>query len=356
MFLCHKEGREITMIHIEYIPMQYYDAIIIRFTDEEGGIHNIIIDGGEIHSPKYCYTDRLKNELTKIFDEGETIDLWVITHIDNDHIGGLYNFVNDTEFFAAHQAQLNEVWMNYGGKGDYDVQRTGNIGYHNGKELRNVLQKNHTTVKEGVYSGYTTTIANAEITVIAPDEETYKRYIQWWNNQEFNENVETSDGLISGGEWDYDKKFEEFDLDHYEEDKEVKNNSSIAFVLAYRSIKILFSGDSCSSLLLKGLDNADILKDGRTTFDLVHIPHHGSCRNSSLQFFKTIECPKYVITGNGNNRHNLPDKETIARLNAANQTGCELHFTALNDKLQEIFKSEDKHNLLICDGAKFEFE
>ena len=37
---------------------------------------------------------------------GESIDLWVITHIDNDHIGGLYNFINDTEFFETHQERL----------------------------------------------------------------------------------------------------------------------------------------------------------------------------------------------------------------------------------------------------------
>lgn len=36
------------MLTIEYIPMHYYDAIIIHFTDDDGNPHNIIVDGGEI--------------------------------------------------------------------------------------------------------------------------------------------------------------------------------------------------------------------------------------------------------------------------------------------------------------------
>lgn len=29
--------------------MQYYDAIIIHFTGEDGSVHNIFVDGGDIN-------------------------------------------------------------------------------------------------------------------------------------------------------------------------------------------------------------------------------------------------------------------------------------------------------------------
>ena len=38
------------MLSVKYIPMKYYDAIIIRFTGEDGGVHNIFVDGGDINS------------------------------------------------------------------------------------------------------------------------------------------------------------------------------------------------------------------------------------------------------------------------------------------------------------------
>ena len=192
--------------------MQYYDAIIIRFTSDNDCVYNIFVDGGDINSRKFCYTDKLKKELELIFDRGESIDLWVITHIDNDHIGGLYNFINDAEFFDAHHEQLKEVWMNYGGKGDYDVQRTGTIGYHGGKELRDLLKEKHVCVKHDILAGYSFTLSDATINVVAPDESTMKRYKEWWNNIEFKDVVQTADGLMKGGEWNYDKKFKDFNL------------------------------------------------------------------------------------------------------------------------------------------------
>lgn len=344
------------MLTVEYIPMNYYDAIIIRFSDDNGIMHNILVDGGEIKSPKYCYTDRLKIELEKIFCRGGSIDLWVITHIDNDHIGGLYNFINDTAFFDAHHKQLKEVWMNYGGEGDFEVQRTGTIGYHGGKALRDLLKEKHVSVKQGIIAGYTVTINDTTITVVAPDEDAIKRYVEWWNNKEFNDAVQTSDGLIRGGEWDYDKKFKDFNLTHYDEDNEIKNNSSIAFVLSYHIHQLLFAADSCSSILMKGLMGTAIMKDEKLKLDFMHIPHHGSNRNSSYNFLKNVICPKYVITGNGANRYHLPNKETIARLIAANPTGCELHFPQMNSRLKQIFEDDDCGNLKVVDGASFTFE
>lgn len=344
------------MLSVKYIPMQYYDAIIIRFTGDDGLVHNIFVDGGNICSRTICYTNRLKNKLELLFAMGESIDLWVITHIDNDHIGGLYHFINDSEFFETHHERLKEVWMNYGGKGDYEVQRTGTIGYHSGKELRDLLKKKRVNIKQDIIAGYTSTLFDATITVVAPDENALKRYVEWWNNNEFKDVTQTADGLIKGGEWDYNKKFKDFNMESYEEDSEVKNNSSIAFVLSYHGYNLLFSADSCSSLLSDGLKNANMLKDGNFKFDLMHIPHHGSSRNSSFVFLKDIICPKYVISGNGANRYHLPDKETIARLIAANPMGCELHFTEMNLKLKEIFANDDCGNLNVVYDVNFTFE
>ena len=336
--------------------MLFYDAIFISFTDDEGGTHNIIVDGGEIKQKKFCYTDRLKKRLEVLFERGESIDLWIITHIDNDHIGGLYHFINDMAFFEAHYEQLKEVWMNYGGNEDYDVQRTGRIGYQDGKKLRDVLKERQVCIKQGIHAGYTATLIDTTITIVAPDENSLKRYIEWWNHKEFRDAVQTADGLIKGGEWDYDKKFKDFDLSLYEEDNDVKNNSSIAFVLSYNGHQLLFAADSCSTILTKGLKDTDMMKDGKFKFDLMHIPHHGSCRNSSTLFLTNIECQQYVITGNGANRYRLPDKETIARLIAAKPSGCELHFTHMNSKLKEIFADDDSGNLRVVSNANFTFE
>ena len=96
--------------------MQYYDAIIIRFTGEKGGVHNIFVDGGDKKSRKICYTDKLKKELETLFGMGESIDLWVITHVDDDHIEGLCNFINDTihwYWWDIQRQVLQSIWHAY---------------------------------------------------------------------------------------------------------------------------------------------------------------------------------------------------------------------------------------------------
>lgn len=343
------------MLSVRYIPMQYYDAIIIKVTNGYGCAHNIIVDGGDVNSPKYCYTDRMKKELESIFTRNDSIDLWIITHIDNDHMGGLFNFVKDSSFFDKNRERLKEVWMNYGGKSDYEVKQNGEIGFKSGKALRDVLRQKGVHVRENIKAGLSSSIADVNIKVIAPSENAYVRYVNWWNENEFADVVTTTDGYISGNDWDYDTKFEDFDINHYEEDSEVKNNSSIAFVLTYKTYNILFTGDSCSSLLLDGVKRANMISGNKLRLDLMHIPHHGSNRNSSLGLFQSVDCSKYVITGNGENRYRLPNKETIARLLAANNNGIEIHFPKLTGKLKDIFL-EDDLKLNVCEGAEFFFE
>ena len=177
--------------------MQYYDAIFIQFTGEDGSMHNIIVDGGNFRQCKYCYTDRIKEKLALLFGKGESIDLWVVTHIDNDHIGGLYHFINDKDFFERYCGRLKEVWINYGGNGDYNVQKTGTIGYHEGKELRELLNEKHVSVKQSILAAYTVTLSDATIIVVAPNERSMNRYIEWWYNMEFKDVKKLSNSEIA---------------------------------------------------------------------------------------------------------------------------------------------------------------
>ena len=101
------------MIQIEYLPVNYYDAIFIRYDGNDGFFHNILIDGGDYRNATLCYTNNLKPRLQKIFNAGEVIDLWIITHIDDDHIGGLFHFANDTDFYRQNACKLKKIWMNY---------------------------------------------------------------------------------------------------------------------------------------------------------------------------------------------------------------------------------------------------
>ena len=80
------------MFQIKLLNVGCADAIVIKFKGEDDRIHNIIIDGGPENAQLYQQT--LQKEIRDILNLEEKIDIWVITHIDNDHIGGLLCFTS----------------------------------------------------------------------------------------------------------------------------------------------------------------------------------------------------------------------------------------------------------------------
>lgn len=97
--------------------------------------------------------------------------------------------------------------------------------------------------------------------------------------------------------------------------KNAINDNSIAFVLQYRSFRMLFTGDAGVAaeqrFLSEGIDlHADVLKVG----------HHGSAYSSSPDFIEAVH-PRYAIISVG--RHNLfghPAPSTIETLERTNAT------------------------------------
>lgn len=92
--------------------------------------------------------------------------------------------------------------------------------------------------------------------------------------------------------------------------KNAINDNSIAFILQYRSFRMLFTGDAGVAaerrFLAEGVDlHADVLKVG----------HHGSAYSSSPEFIEAVN-PRYAIISVG--RHNLfghPAPSTVETLN-----------------------------------------
>src|SRR5579863_1245143 len=91
--------------------------------------------------------------------------------------------------------------------------------------------------------------------------------------------------------------------------KNAINDNSVAFVLQYRSFRMVFTGDAGVAaeqrFLSEGIDlHADVLKVG----------HHGSAYSSSPEFIAAVH-PKYAIISVG--RHNMfghPAPSTVETL------------------------------------------
>ena len=86
---------------IQLLQANYGDAIHLRVRENRNQYRNILIDGGT----KDTWTFKNKNNKTEdgalkkfikqIRDKKEFIDLLILTHIDDDHIGGVLKWFED---------------------------------------------------------------------------------------------------------------------------------------------------------------------------------------------------------------------------------------------------------------------
>src|SRR4051812_44494935 len=87
-------------MNIRFYQAECGDAALIRFMGDDGLYHNIFIDSGY----ERTYTSLLGQAIEGIIEAGEVIDLWVISHIHSDHIGGAYVYVG-----AIKQGYIDDV-------------------------------------------------------------------------------------------------------------------------------------------------------------------------------------------------------------------------------------------------------
>lgn len=75
------------------------DCVLVTGTD---GNHNILVDGGR-STP---YKDHIRARLGALRDAGGKIDLLCVSHVDNDHVSGILDLLEDEVAWRKHQFDL----------------------------------------------------------------------------------------------------------------------------------------------------------------------------------------------------------------------------------------------------------
>ena len=70
-------------------------------------------------------------------------------------------------------------------------------------------------------------------------------------------------------------------------DSSITNLSSVMFLMEFEGKRILFTGDGLGNDILESLSKKRLL-DKVDCIDILKVPHHGSERNVSKEFFETI--------------------------------------------------------------------
>jgi beta-lactamase superfamily II metal-dependent hydrolase len=96
-------------------------------------------------------------------------------------------------------------------------------------------------------------------------------------------------------------------------------------------------------------NNGMLDKQGKYHVDVIKVPHHGSDRNISPEFFNTVEADYYVISANG--RDDNPSIDTLKWIIESNNTTKKSKKIVLTNNTPNIVKILKKY-----DQKKYNYE
>lgn len=316
------------MFRIELLPARHGDCILIGYGPPKS-TRWILIDAGT----EPTWPD-LRTRLASV----PRLELFVLTHIDADHIAGAIPFLaeaNRTGF------EIGDVWFN--GWPQIADRRHANrsAGPPHRKPDRTLSAKQGEIFSalltdpaahrrwNGEFGGGPVQVTQAglpvvelpgsmRLTVLSPTPAKLGALRATWSRQI------TRHGLVPGRHAQFRRflaRQPETRTDsaylaatRFTSDASVPNGSSIAVLAEHAGRAALFAGDAVSSVLITSIRRllAD-RGDTRLRLDAFKVAHHGSRGNTSMQLLSLLDCPRYLVSCNGD-VHQLPDNEAIGRI------------------------------------------
>lgn len=302
------------------------DAFVVVATTEDALPWIGIIDGGPPGTPART----LRPILDDIFADAPLVtgvNLFVVTHVDQDHIGGAIDMLTDLRM-GSLPFGIASVWHNsfesltgdtrmsrhdslrdlaaiYTDELDPETQKESlsivasiaqgvkvadllrDLGLDSNPPLGGLIAQSSDEVFWG--DGPTITILGPTVAEIDALRTRWQQFVNE-EHQEFVAAIQAVGAI----------------------DQSVTNLSSLVFLLEHEGQRVLFTGDARGDRIIADLDACGLLDDGHIDVNAFKIPHHGSERSCSQELFETVRADHYLISGDGT--HDNPSPAMAARL------------------------------------------
>lgn len=330
------------------------DSILLSFSDSEKLGRNILIDGGT-GSTYFENTTRKNGDLYDLIEtiksNDQKIDLLILTHIDDDHIGGILKWFSKDK--AAYEL-IDKVWFNSGktiakyfqSEENKELELSLEIFEDNftsvkqGKVFEDYIEENKIWDKKLILKGNNEEVNGAKIKILSPTNKKLEKLLTEFKKPKHNY-------FTGGAESDWNISLSDFIIEEnskeykFDEDDSVPNGSSIAFILTFNEKNYVFLGDSHPTDIIESLTDLGFSKEHPLISELLKVSHHGSCRNTNKELLEIIKTDNYIINSDGTS-DNLPNKRTFARIVNENSNAT-IHFNY--EKLPGfIFTNKDRQD------------
>lgn len=310
------------MIHI--INAGHGDCLLIDINDTL-----ILIDAGP---KKFKVRRELIASIQSIINKRD-IDIAIVTHLDDDHIGGF-------EGLISAGVCIKQVLFNHILKIPIVSNQPQNKKISFDQDINLQLKLHHVGIKSTPFNSDSLPIKINDI-IISPISP-------------------VSSALTSLGN-EYIKKHQKKICDHkkteaslhdcidkitknedkFESDTSISNKSSIAVIVEYGEFRGLFLGDSHESDIINGLQK---IKNQRP-FTVVKLSHHGSHKNTSYKLIELIGNTEYIICAD-KTKNGHPNNITIARILSFNPS-ARFHFSSDNENIRNIINECHRLNFKV---------
>lgn len=312
-------------ITVRVLQANHGDSILVTH-ESTNGVFNVLIDGGDGATFKYGPRARYSGALCRTLDDlkvkKQNIDLAVLTHIDDDHIAGLIRAFEAPDYLRE---MVRSVWFNSSrlitdhfnvdaipANDIYLNSDTPETTVTQGKELEALLNEIGCERASVIMAGQSHVKGPFIFTILSPDKASLEKLLHKWPS-------EIESGETSAHANDYALSLDEiWANDTFKCDGSPYNGSSIAFILESDGKRMLFLGDSHDEIVVRSLRELGFNEENRLEVELIKISHHGSERNTSVEFLSIVKAKRYVISTNGA-KHGLPNKRTLARILASSE-------------------------------------
>lgn len=316
-------------VEIELLQVTYGDSIFIYITTDDTTF-TILMDGG----PKsaYCKKERmrlvpgcLQRKLDAMKEAEKHIDLLIITHVDEDHIGGL------KEWFEQDFPSMDfvkEIWLN----DDVEIADVTDKRNTSAKaaSLLKLLEEKGMKHRNKIVAGMKEDYSWGQIKVLAPNADDHNVIAHDIKKELKN----------AGTSAKYQKSIKDYLRDEYTRDTVTpENDASIAILLQTKDGENdLFFGDACISTIMDSIESDNKIEKPLHC-KWVKLSHHGSKNNFLPSLLDLVTAENFVFSTDGS-YYGHPDKEVLSQL--VEKTDANLCFNYLKRGKQMITKQDEQ--------------
>ncbi|MCK5918329.1 MAG: MBL fold metallo-hydrolase [Cocleimonas sp.] len=276
------------------------DSLLLSYIGNDNKEHNLLIDGGKPNT--------YKNSIKKIINNIELLDYVFITHIDNDHIGGVLKLLGSNS-----SDKVKNIFFNSGHF--ISKNNTTSVSETDANNLIDFINQSSVIKanKKEISINTEYDFFGLKISFLSPSYDAITNFNNSYCIKKIKPEALISDSVEEANSLSLDQlskiKFREKSLK-----SDPANGVSLAMLVEYQNKSILLLGDAKDSIIISSLKKTHSVKN-KLKVDYIKLSHHGSKFHTNNDFLSLIECSKFIISTDGKHSGNKhPNIETIARI------------------------------------------